>query len=160
MVEARDGLVVVGEVSADIGDVGQKIGNYDFFGSIGHFGDTGPLSIVGKAAAGAVRVGEADVEVEGAVGVVGEEGTGCIGEVGGAARVEIGLVFEGVHCMGFDVFFADAGGGKTGLTQALRRRTHMAMGREAVQAVAVPVLAVGVAVLAGEDTGAADGAGG
>ena len=48
-------------------------------------------------------------------------------------------------------------GGEAGGAQTLRGRAHMGVGRKALEAVAVAVLAVGVAVLAGEDAGAADG---
>ena len=56
--------------------------------------------------------------------------------------------------------FADAGSGKAGLAQTRGGGAHVFVGGKAMDAVAVAVLAMGVAVLAGENAGAADGAGG
>ena len=79
MVEPRDGLIVVGQVSADRWDIGQKVGNDDVFRFVRNLGYAAPLLIVGEAVVSAVWVGEADVEVEGTIGVVVEKSAGGVG---------------------------------------------------------------------------------
>ena len=159
-VEAGDRLVVGGQVDPHVRQV-RQVGRHDHLvGAVGHFRDVGVGLLVAEAAAGALRVGKADVQVEGPVPVFGEEAAGGGGQLGAVAGVDAGFEVERVDRVGAHVLFADAGGGEAGLPQGQGGGGHVGMGGEAVDAVAVAVLAVGVAVVPGEDAGAADGAGG
>ena len=61
VVEARDGLVIVGQVGAHLWHIGQEVGHNYIFGTVGHFANAAPRALVGKALAGAMRIGETDV---------------------------------------------------------------------------------------------------
>ena len=158
LVVARHALVVLGEVGAHRGQVGQERGNDHLARVVGSGRDAGVGALVAEAGAGAVRVGRGDVQIERAVVVVAEELRDLGGHVVGAARVHRRLVLERVHRIRLDVLLADARGRIAAAAQDARRRLHERVGAKAMDAVAVAILPVRVAVLAGQDAGAADGA--
>ena len=155
-VEAGDRLIVLGEVGSHVGYIGQIGRHHHVVGTVLSFRHIRVGTLIAKTSTCAVGIGKPHVHVERLVGISGPKVARGAGQFDAISGIDFRLKVKRVHAGRFYVLFADAGGGVAMFLEAGERRGNMGVRGEAVDAVAVTVLAVGVAVVSREDAGAAD----